>query len=187
MKILAYWKLLLALAVVALCSALLGAALAWRWQHQRFARLTPNRAGLEVYLDRLANDLHLDARQQQALRPILERSRAELRAATAQALLQAEQIGQRFDAQLRPLLTPEQTRQYEQHTERRRLLREKWLQGDRLLPKLREGRRDAGAAAPPAPAAAPRATAPAPAAPGATAPTATAPASPPPPVVPPAP
>lgn len=142
------WKVLAALAAVALCGAVIGAAVALQWQHRRFVRQFDTRPGSEAFIERLAADLRLSPEQQAAIRPILDKGRADLRTVTAEAFVRAERIGRRIDQDIRPHLTPEQVRRLEQLAERRKQLRERWQAGERLLPKLREWRKDSGAATP---------------------------------------
>jgi Spy/CpxP family protein refolding chaperone len=153
------WKFWIALTLVALCSGMMGAAVALRVQNQRMARQT----GLfsEALKERLITRLELTSEQQKEIRPILDAHQDRLRAVIADAMAQSSRIGDELVAEIKPLLTPEQREQLEQLLLRRdqfrERLRERWTtnetgfqQGRGLLRELwRERVRNRATNAPP--------------------------------------
>lgn len=142
------WKVIAALTAVALCGAMIGAAVALNWQHKRQQVKVHERPGAETFLERIVRDLNLSPEQMKAIRPILDKGRTDLRAATVEAFARAEKIGRRLEDDIRPHLTPEQRSRLDQLSEKRKHLRERWQNGERLMPKVREWRRDPEAQAP---------------------------------------
>jgi Spy/CpxP family protein refolding chaperone len=118
MKILPYWKVIVALAVVALCSGPM----------------------LEASAERLTSLLQLTPTQQEQLRPMFERGQNEIRALASNTIAQAVQVRKRLEAEARPLLTPEQRRRLDELIERREGWRERWQRGDRPFPPPPEQR-----------------------------------------------
>jgi Spy/CpxP family protein refolding chaperone len=140
MKILPYWKVIVALAVVALCGGVIGAAVALRIQNQRQAQQAAGGPLLEASAERLANLLQLTPTQQEQLRPMFERGQSEIRVLASNTIAQAVQARKRLEAEARPLLTPEQRRRLDELIERREGLRERWQRGDRTFPPSPEQR-----------------------------------------------
>lgn len=140
MKLPTYWKVMAALTVVALCGGAIGAAVALRIQNQRQARQAASGPMLEASAERLVNYLQLTAAQQEKIRPALERGQTEIRAIATNAIAQAVQARKRFEADIRPKLTPEQRQRLDQMVERRERVRERWQSGERVLPGTPEQR-----------------------------------------------
>lgn len=135
MKLLTYWKVMTALTVVALCGGAIGAALALRIQNQRLAREAGIGPMIEASSERLVNYLQLTSAQQDQIRPIFERGQAEIRAIANNAIAQTVQARTRLEAEVRPLLTPEQLQRLDQMVERRERVRERWQRGEPVLPR----------------------------------------------------
>jgi Spy/CpxP family protein refolding chaperone len=119
MRLSPYWKVMLALAVVALCSGAIGAAVALRIQNQRQAQQSANGPLPEASAERMATLLQLTPTQREQLRPMFERSQGEIRALASNTIAQAVQARKRLEAEARPLLTPEQRRRLDELIERR--------------------------------------------------------------------
>jgi len=142
MRTLRYWKVILALVVVGVCGGLLGAAAALKLENQRQARRARGGVAGEWFRDRLVSQLQLTPEQAAAVGPILDRNGAELRSIVTNAVAQATQVGRRMDAEMRPLLTPDQQQRLDELTQRRERLREQWLNGERLSREQRERLRE---------------------------------------------
>jgi hypothetical protein len=140
MKLLTYWKVILALTVVALCGGAIGAALALRIQNQRLADLAGGGLAAEASTERHVNYLQLTSAQQEKVRPALERGQNEIRAIVTSAVAQTVQARKRLEAEVRPLLTPEQIQRLDQMVERRERARERWQSGEQVLPGTPEQR-----------------------------------------------
>lgn len=142
MKTTQYWKIIVWISAVVLCSGTIGATVALRVQNQRMARAAAGGGMADVRLDRLAEVLKLTEQQQAALRPILERGAGEIRAIAAAAATQAAQVSRRLDEEIRPLLDADQLRRFERVGEVRQRVRERWKTGERLTSEQREWLRD---------------------------------------------
>jgi hypothetical protein len=140
MKLTSYWKVILALTVVALCGGSIGAAVALRIQNQRLARQAGVGLADESSAERLANYLRLESAQMEKIRPVLERGQMELRAIATNAIAQTVQARKRLEAEVWPLLAPEQRQRLDQLIERRERVRERWQSGERVLPGTPEQR-----------------------------------------------
>src|SRR5690606_17025929 len=82
MRLRAHWKIAAAMTLVALCSGVIGGALALRIQNQRAAR----HAGLHLLKERLISRLELTEEQEREIRPILDRHQERLSAVIQDAL-----------------------------------------------------------------------------------------------------
>jgi ribonuclease HI len=142
MKSLRYWKVIVSLLVVVVCSGAIGAAVALRLQNQRMARAIGLGAATDVSLDRLASTLALSPAQAAQIRPILLHGQNEIRALARDASVRAAQVARRVEQEIRPLLNPEQVQRLQQMAERRGRLRERWQNGERLSPEQREWLRE---------------------------------------------
>jgi len=137
MKLMTYWKVILALAVVSLCSGLIGAAVALRIQNHQLAPQSDGSQATEVFVDRLVKNLKLTPAQQKQIRPILEHGQSEIHTISTNAIHQTFQVRKQVEAEVSPLLTPEQRQRLQKITERREKLRERWASGERLTPEQR--------------------------------------------------
>lgn len=142
MKLLRYWKVLVSLLVVVVCSAAIGAAVALRLQNQRMARMLALGAIAEASLDRLGSTLALTAEQTAQIRPILVHGQNEIRTLARDASVRAAGVARRVEQEMRPLLNAEQIQRLQQLADQRRRLRERWQNGERLSPEQREWLRD---------------------------------------------
>jgi uncharacterized membrane protein len=137
MKFMTYWKVLLALIVVSLCSGLIGAAVALRIQNHRLARQVASNPATEVFVERLVKNLQLTPDQLKQIRPILMHGQIEIRAISTNAIQQTVLVRKQIEAEVKPLLTPEQLKRLDKMIERRERLRERMLGGERLTPEQR--------------------------------------------------
>ena len=104
-----YTKVVAALAVVALSSGLIGAAIALRIERARAGAVAAGgmRDG-SIYLARLAKTLELTPEQKRQIEPIFERGTAATRALTKSVIEQTGSIRRQMRDESWPLLTPQQ-------------------------------------------------------------------------------
>lgn len=142
MNLFPYWRVVISLVIVSLCSALMGAAVTLRVQNQRAA--SQSRLGLigEAALARLESALQLSPQQSEQIRPLVENCRVEIQEAASEALEKAAQSRLKLYEEIRPLLTPEQRVRFDQISTRHERLRERWQKGEPLLPELRNRLRE---------------------------------------------
>lgn len=115
-----------------ICGALIGSAVTLKIQNYRQSRQVAG--GIEKFADRLATQLKLSSDQESQIRPILEQGQSEFRSIATNAFAQVIHVWKRLDTEIRPLLTPEQVQHLDLLAERRERMRERWRNGDRLLP-----------------------------------------------------
>lgn len=136
------WKIGVCLFVLASTSGLIGAGIALRVQAARAERSPLASLAVDPSVDRLAVTLALTPEQKIKIRPILERGYRDIRTITVGAVAQSAQVGQQLEQEIRPLLTAEQVQRLEHVVERRKRLRDRWQNGERLTPEQREWLRD---------------------------------------------
>jgi hypothetical protein len=134
----AYWKIVLALVILALASGFMGGVLSLQL-YKRQLLSSPGPAPVTNNLpERLAAQLKLTPEQRVQARSILERGQAEIRSVSSNAVLGVMEARQRMEADLHPLLTPEQQRRLEKMKERRDKARERLFRGERAWPAPKE-------------------------------------------------
>ena len=136
------WQVVGWIAVVALSSGSIGAAVALHIQNQRLARGGGLGGVEETRLERLVELLRLNEAQQASVRRIIERGTGELRAIASASSVQAAEVSRRLDEEIRPFLDPEQQRRFDRLGEVRQRIRERLKAGERLTPEQREWLRE---------------------------------------------
>ncbi|MCX6956220.1 MAG: hypothetical protein NTV51_29145 [Verrucomicrobia bacterium] len=142
MNPLAPWKVIFSLTVVVLASGAVGAGVALRIQNARTTRAAGPGPALDLSAERLAVALVLTPDQKIKIRPLLDRAHRDIRTITAGAVAQSAQVGQQLEQEIRPLLDADQWQRLQQMTDRRKRLRERWQNGERLTPEQRVWLRD---------------------------------------------
>jgi len=138
MKLKAYSKIILSLAGVAMCSGLLGGGVALRIQNQRQERQAATGLAIDAFKERWVRQLELSPGQREKILPVLDSGSEQMRAILTNAVSEISLTRKRIEAEIHPLLTPDQIRRLTEMAERREQLRETWQRGERLSPEQRQ-------------------------------------------------
>lgn len=109
-----YLKVTLSLVVIALCSGLIGAAIALHFNSRENLRLRSADVAMASAETWLVQRLNLTDEQRKQIQPILAQAKTEIRTITTNSMMQVAAIRKHVHRELRPILTAQQNEELEE-------------------------------------------------------------------------
>jgi len=113
MTIQPYIKVSISLIVIALCSGMIGAAIALHFHSRENLRLRSADVAMASAEEWLAQRLDLTDAQRKQIQPFLDQAKKEIRTITTNSMAQVTLVRKHLHQEIRPLLTPQQNEELE--------------------------------------------------------------------------